>query len=252
MTKISEFIFGNKGKQANAPKAADAVSAPTSVASPKLTKTELQNPYVLGAEGRQEWNDRYMNMAKAVKNWQIACAVIAVIAVLQLVVIGKIASESKIQPYVVETSNGMPYAMKPVQGLSEKDQVLVNYVVNRFVINAKTVISDTAAEQAMMEELYAYSAGNSPAVLQDYYTKNNPFKTASDYAVSVNIINALPVSKNTWQITWEETKRQANGGAVVDTSKWEGQFTYQYGEVKNPTKNPFGIYVTNFSWSQSR
>lgn len=271
MSKIKEFIFGNKSEANSsinntnaskinfASKAADNIKSSneqdTQLPQAKLKKTEtqgVQNPYAFGAEGRKEWNDRYMNMSKAVKNWQIACAVIALIALLQTVVIAKIASESRIQPYVVETAQGVPYAMKPVQGLSDKDKILVNYAINRFVINAKTIISDTQAEREMMDELYAYSAGNTAAILQDYYEKNNPFTIASDYTVSVNIVNALPVSKNTWQITWEEVKRQVNGGAIVETTKWEGQFTYQYGDVKNVTRNPFGIYITNFSWSQSR
>jgi type IV secretory pathway TrbF-like protein len=37
-----------------------------------MNKTTLQNPYIKGAEGRKEWNDRYMNMAQAMRNWQIA------------------------------------------------------------------------------------------------------------------------------------------------------------------------------------
>ena len=39
------------------------------------SKNEIaSNPYTQGAEAKKEWNDRYRNMAKATRNWQIAFA----------------------------------------------------------------------------------------------------------------------------------------------------------------------------------
>jgi len=213
-----------------------------------------QNPYVKGAEGRNEWNDRYMNMAKAIRNWQVAFAAMAILALILALIVGKIASESKIKPYVVETNHGVPYAIRPVSDISPKDQPLINYAVNQFVINAKTIIADTVAEKTFLDKVYAYSAGNTMSFLQDFYAKNNPFDLAGNFTTSVTIVNSLPVSSNTWQVIWEETKRNVNGGGIMSTTRWVGHFTYQLAAV-NPdhlNDNPFGIYITNVSWSQSQ
>lgn len=259
ITKLQAFIFG-RDKTKTAFSAKDAATQKQQADPVKkhedaaAISNSLTNPYVLGAEGRKEWNDRYMNMAAAIRNWQLAFAAVAVLALVELIVIANIATQSKIKPYVVETNQGVPYAIKPVGGISDKDQRLVNFAVNQFVINAKTVIADTAAEKSLLDKLYAYSAGSTFSFLQDFYAKNNPFELASQYTVSVNIINSLPISEHTWQVIWEETKRHTAEGSLVSTTRWVGQFTYEFGEVnaKHINDNPFGIYITAVTWSQSQ
>lgn len=251
--KIRTFFLKKKTEDEHKRNNDAALSLPSSITA-TTNINDANNPYLLGAAGRQEWNDRYMNMTKAIKNWQIACASIAVLALIQMFIIGKIATESKIKPYVVETHQGVPYAIHAVANLSSKDQLLINYAVNQFVINAKTIIADTTAEKVLLDKLYAYSAGNTLNFLQDFYAKHNPFTLANDYTVSVNIINSLPISKNTWQVIWEETKRHASNGNVAGTSRWIGQFTYEFGDIntKHINDNPFGIYITAVVWSQSQ
>lgn len=249
---IRKFIFGENNKS---PVKVTPQKEPQNKDEKKSKSNEIENPYVKGAEGRKEWNDRYMNMSQAVRNWQTAFAVVSIFLFIALIIIGIFITQSKIKPYVVETNQGVPYAIKSVDyGISDKDQLLVNYAINQFVINAKTIIADTQAERSMLGKVYAYSAGNTSSFLQDFYAQNNPFQLAGDYTVDVNIINSLRMSGTTWQITWEETKRRTNGGALMGTTKWVGHFTYKFGEVdpKRMTANPFGIYITNVSWSQSQ
>jgi type IV secretion system protein VirB5 len=251
INKIKAFIFGKVSAEQK-----EILQNQSQRTEAKKSKSnEVENPYVKGAEGRKEWNDRYMNMAQAVKKWQLAFFVTASLLFAALIIIAVLSTQSKIKPYVVETNQGVPYAIKSVDyGISDKDQLLVNYAINQFVINAKTIIADTQAEKLMLGKVYAYSAGNTVSFLQDFYAKNNPFAIAGDYTVDVNIINSLRMSGSTWQITWEETKRRTNGGALMGTTKWVGHFTYKFGEVdsKRVTANPFGIYITNISWSQSQ
>lgn len=212
------------------------------------------NPYTKGAEGKKEWNDRYMNMAKATRNWQLAfCGLITVTIILSFTV-AKIATQSKIKPYVVETNNGIPYAIKKIDELSTKDQLLINYAVNQFISNAKTILNDTTAEKNLLDKVYAYSAENTLGFLQDFYAKNNPFELAGTQTTTVNIINSMPLSKNTWQVIWDETKRSAKGDKVLSISRWMANITYKFGDV-NPkfiNENPFGIYITDIIWSQSQ
>jgi type IV secretion system protein TrbF len=246
---FKEFIFG-KDTKTNTDAKIEAKQPTLKTAK----SSEVQNPYTKGAEGRKEWNDRYMNMAKSIRNWQFAFVAVAVLAFIELIILAKLATQSKIQPYVVETNQGIPYSIKAVTGVSDKDQLLINYAVNQFVINAKTIIADTTAEKTLLDNVYAFSAGGTYGFLQDFYAKNNPYDLAGSYTVTVNIINSLPVGNNTWQVIWEEIKHNVNSGEVMETTKWVGHFTYQFGQVnpKSITKNPFGIYVTNLTWSQSQ
>lgn len=232
---IKRFIFGDKATQGT-----------------KKPKNLLQNPYVLGAEGRKEWNDRYMNMAKSIRNWQLAFGSAMLIILVESLVIAKIASQSRVQPFVVETNQGMPVAIRPVEGVSPSDQKIINFAVNQFVVNAKTVMNDAQAQEQALDKVYAYSAENTIPFLSAYYAKNDPYQLAAQGTVSVEIINSMPISKNAWQVTWDETKRNPSG-QVIGVSRWMGQLTYKIGEVQEKyiNNNPFGVYITNVTWSQS-
>lgn len=213
----------------------------------------ILNPFIKGAEGRKEWNDRYMNMATNIRHWKIAFFSAIVVVIIFAIVVARIATESKVEPFVVETNQGVPYAIKPMEAISAKDQRLINFAVNQFIFNARTISSDTDAEKSFLNKVYAYSADNTISYLHDYYTKNNPFELAAQYTVSVNNLISLPISHHTWRATWDETKR-SRAGNILDVTHWEGYVTYKMGDV-NPrfiNENPFGIYITQVSWSQSQ
>lgn len=214
----------------------------------------INNPYLIGAAGKKEWNDRYMVMSDAIKNWQRVAFISLILVVLFSVLIIKLALSTKIQPFVVETHDGVPYAMKPMKAISEQDQRLIGFALNQFIINSRSILGDFDAEKIILNKVYAFSSGSTLQFLHDFYQKHDPFLQAKKETVSINIINTLPVSKNTWQITWDEVKHSSDSGQLIETSRWMAQLTYQLGEV-NPkfiNDNPFGIYISRVTWSQSK
>ena len=224
------------------------------------------NPYTLPNAGKKEWNDRYFNMAKAIQNWQLCCLSLMIVLVILIGVITKLATESRIEPYVVETNNGMPYAMQALQPLEEmkgvknlknmndiknvKEIKIINFAANEFIMNARTVLADSAAQKTLLDKVYAFSADRAIGYLHDYYQANNPLLNASNHTVEVTIINSMPLSKNTWQVVWDETRRSLDDSTITKT-RWIANLSYQFGQV-NPhfiTDNPFGLYFTFISWS---
>lgn len=220
---------------------------------PESKSSGVTNPYVLGAAGKKEWNDRYMNQAKSIRNWQTAFATSMLVTILLTLVTARIATESHVEPFIVETSHGMPYAVSALSSAPLHDAKLINFAVNQFIINSHTVLSDPAAQKNILNKVYAYSANDTLGYLKDYFNSHNPYDDMGKYTISVEIVNSMPLSGNTWQVTWDETKRDVQTGDVVNTSRWMGDVTYKFGEVNRDfiNDNPFGFYVTNVSWSKS-
>lgn len=214
----------------------------------------LANPYVEGAAGRHEWNDRYDNLARAAKHWRLAFLVSMGMLALFAGVVLKLALAAKVQPFVVETNQGTPYAIKPMQSISADDQRLINFAVNQFIINAKTILNSTEAEQGLLSKVYAFSANDTLDFLAQFYEKNNPFVLAAQYNTLVHIVHAMPTGKHTWQVTWDEMKSDTETGAVLGKTRWIGYLDYALGEVnpKYMNENPFGLYITHVSWSESQ
>lgn len=220
----------------------------------KLRRSAQINPYLPENSGRHEWNDRYDNLVKGRRHWQLAFTLVITVTVIQSFFMGRLALRSSVQPFVVETNQGMPYAVKPVNAVSANDSRIVNYALNQFIMNVRSVVNDSEAEKNILTKVYAFSAKQTNAFLYEYFTAHDPFKLAHQYTVSVQIINSLPISKNTWQITWDESRRNVNSQQVMGKTRWLAQLHYELGAV-NPhflTENPFGIYVTEITWSESQ
>lgn len=215
------------------------------------SSTIPHNPYVKGAEGQTAWNDRYANLAQHSQQWRRAFFAALVMCAGLAGVVATLATSTKVQPFVVETHDGIPYAIAPMPSLSRHDQRLINFALNQFIIHARTVVNDPVAEKALLDQVYAYAANQTLSTLQVYYQQHNPFELAAEATVTVAIVNVLPLSRDTWQITWDETRHATVGGQTLEVTRWMANLTVQWGDV-NPhriTQNPFGLYITQLRWS---
>ncbi|MBY0378404.1 MAG: type IV secretion system protein [Gammaproteobacteria bacterium] len=220
----------------------------------KKTSKALENPYVYGALGREEWNDRYFNMARAIKQWQIAFYAMLVLVAIFAFLMVREANKVKVEPFVVEMSEGMPVAIKDMSEGDPNDSRIILFALEQFIVNARSVLGDDTAEKAMLAKTYSYASDKAVTFLNEYYKENDPFDIAANYTTSVDIVNTLKVGDNTYQITWDETERDNTNGGVINKTRWIGEVTYRMGDVdKRFVKdNPFGLYVSQLSWSQNK
>ena len=206
-------------------------------------------------EARREWNDRYADLARATRNWQIVAA--AALA-LDLVLGGGVvwlAQRRVVVPYVVEVDKlGYAVAAGPAERAGDvlsSDRV-VRYHLAAFVRGARSVIADPVALKRTLDQVYACARGAAVSFLDDHYRSSNPFQQAKKATVSVDIQSLLLVSERTWQVRWTETSRALDGTLVGKTS-WEAVLSV---ETIPPTSdeailaNPIGLYVVSLSWTR--
>ncbi len=213
--------------------------------------TKDLNPYV---EARREWNDRYLDLVRARRWWQIT-------AVAELALVGVLASglvalslQHKTIPYVVEVDAlGAATAVKPVEAAGRPtDERIVRYQLAAFVRGTRAVMTDRAAMKRGLDQVYAYARGSARAFLDDHYRANNPFEIAKTYTVLPSVISFLPLSERSWQVRWSEEQRGLDG-TLLGKSTWEAVLAV---ETVAPTTadviqaNPFGLYVTEIRWTK--
>lgn len=228
----------------NLKKNEDKTSSKTSPA-----KAEVKNPYL--QQGRREWDDRYLVMSTVIKHWRYAFFAATGLALVLAIVIGRMATESRITPVVVETCRGAPTGVTPVTGTLANQDVLGQYLVNQFIIDARGVVADPDTEKRLITRVYDYLAGDALDYLNAYYPTNNPIEIAANKLVSVHILNTTKVGDGAWEVTWDETVTSRTGsGASV--SRWIANIKLTQGQINPDTQNinPFGLYVTELSWSK--
>jgi len=209
------------------------------------------NPYV---EARREWNDRYLDLVRARRWWQIAAA--AELALVGLLGGGLVALslQHKTVPYVVEVDSfGAAVAVAPAQAAGRPgDERIVRYQLAAFIRGARAVLTDRAAMKRSFEQVYAYARGPARIFLDEHYRANNPFETAKTYTVAPTVSSLLRLSERSWQVRWSEEQRGLDG-TLLGRSNWEGVLAV---ETVPPTNaeaiqaNPFGLYVTEIRWTK--
>ena len=209
------------------------------------------NPYV---EARREWNDRYLDLVRARRWWQVAA--VSELALVFTLSGGLVALslQHKTVPYVVEVDAlGTAVAVKPAEASGHpSDERIVRYQLAAFIRGARAVMTDRAAMKRSFEQVYAYAQGPARVFLDDHYRANNPFETAKTYTVFPAVSSLLQVSDRSWQIRWSEEQR-ALDGTLLGRSNWEAVLMV---EMTSPTTadavqaNPFGLYVTEIRWTK--
>jgi type IV secretory pathway TrbF-like protein len=221
-----------------------------------LTSSEKNqaNPFVFGEAGRREWNDRYDNMRQSIQRWQWISFGFLGLTFLLLGGFLYLASQSRIEPYVIDVNQGMPIHLQSLNPNDTRSLQVVNYVLNQFIQNARSVLGDREAEKALLKRVYAYSANSSLSVLASFYQTRNPFDISQQKTITVQIVNSMPLTRHTWQITWDELARNRDSGDIIESHRYMATLSYAFGKVNSHflEDNPFGLYVTDIAWAENQ
>lgn len=208
------------------------------------------SPYL---NARREWDERYGDALSRAYSWRIVALAACGVAALAVAGVGYIGAQSKIQPFVVAIDTlGNPIAIgKPTTGGEVSERIIISQVAN-WIWNARTVLADPDAQKILLDNVYSFSNGDTAAYLNSYYKQHSPF--SDDGTVTrVNVTSVLPVSQNTYQITWAENTQQP--GKPEITKNWKAEVTVGINSkiTENPKimiSNPLGIYIKSLSWTQ--
>lgn len=244
-------MFGRKKKQQGEDAAATATPA-VSVEG-KKGGSEKENPFL--AHGRNQ-DDRYMNLAKAKHNWQVAWTMQTILLGISMAFNGYVMLRPKFQPYVVLQDHiGHIISVGPADQSNPIDSKrIIRAQTIEWVENSRAVIGDLKAAKRNIDWVYSRVAMGSAAKakLDEFYRKREPYKTAAVSTASAVVTLALPTGGNTYECEWTEEWRNLQG-EVMRRERWKVKVTYSISPQDKDDAiraNPAGYFVTDFSWSQ--
>ena len=98
---------------------------------------------------------------------------------------------------------------------------------------------------------YDFVTSTAAVTLNAYARDNDPFTRVGRETVAVEVTSVVRASDSSFQVRWIE--RSFEGGALKDTKRLTGMFSVVVVAPRTPeqiAKNPLGIYVHSFNWSQ--
>jgi len=204
-------------------------------------------------DGKREWNERYGSYIKQAYIWKVISLLLLLITLLAVGGFIYTSSQNRFIPYIVQIDKlGTPISTFRAKASIIKDPKIIKFALSEFIVNYRTVYNDKEVQVQMIKKAYNYLSANSPAynMLTQYFVDNPPFH--QKIRVVVKIISVLQLSKNNWQIDWEE-KSFNSKGELTKTENYKGIAKFA---IVPPTseetilKNPIGLYITEFNFNQ--
>lgn len=212
-----------------------------------------ETPYL---KAQQVWDARIGSNVIQAKNWRLLS--FSLITIIAFLLIGFIVLANKVEhiPYIVEVSNG---EIKSINKAKSQDylpnEAQLKYHLIKFVEKIRSVSIDSAVNKKWIFEAYAMLTPKTANKFDEYFSDSkNHIKFEDKQTVFVIVNSFTNVTKNTYQLQWQEELYDKNG-KLLETTKWVAFATIQ---IAAPTseqsilQNPLGIWITDFSWSKAR
>ena len=217
---------------------------------PKGTQGKAMNPF-------DSWNDRYLNLAKGVRNWQLAFSSIFLLFSISLAVTYFVSIKATFIPYVIEVEkDGKVNSIgRPLEENYQVTEGQVKYFLRQFILNTRTISLDPVLYGKKYKEAFYFVSTQSRQKLGLLYEEDQVLKklkekeTVSPVITSIIKIAGTP---NSYQIRWTETYFNKEGG-VKDNVKLSGIYTISSTPPETEEalyRNPLGIIIEDFSQSK--
>lgn len=209
------------------------------------------NPYL---DARREWNERYGDYIAQASNWRLVALISTFIALLAVIGVIWIGSQSKFIPYVVEVDKlGQGVAISPASQVKSYDEKVIKFSLAEFISNFRSIYPDKEIQKKYILNVYKYLSNSFPAytIINQHYKNFSPF--GQNQTIQVEISTVLNMQNNAWQVDWSESSFDSMGNLV---SK-ENYRALIHIVIISPTqesliiKNPLGIYIKDISFQKS-
>jgi type IV secretion system protein VirB5 len=216
-----------------------------------MNETKNINPYL---DARREWNERYGDYIAQASNWRLVALISTFIALLAVIGVIWIGSQSKFIPYVVEVDKlGQGVAISPASQVKSYDEKVIKFSLAEFISNFRSIYPDKEIQKKYILNVYKYLSNSFPAytIVNQHYKNSSPF--GQNQTIQVEISTVLNMQNDAWQVDWSESSFDAMGNLV---SK-ENYRALIHIVIIPPTqesliiKNPLGIYIKDISFQKS-
>lgn len=206
-------------------------------------------------KGQTIWDNRLGDARVQAKNWRIfALSALSLAFVLAFGLVIQ-SLKSNVEPmYVRINGDGSTEVVAPRKVTYSPQQPEIEYFVQKFVMNIRSVPLDVVMAKKNYTEAYAYLTNVGAQQLQQMFqnTNDNPASKLGQRTINITIKSILAQTKDTYQVQWLEDNYDLQGN-LIESNKMTGLFTII---MKQPTTkvelmtNPLGIYLKNITWSK--
>jgi type IV secretion system protein TrbF len=217
-----------------------------------LTYGDTPEPVTPYQKAAQVWDERIGSARAQAHNWRLMALGSLLLALLLAAILLWLGRSSATTPYIVEVDpRGGARAVGPAAEAYKPNDAQIAFHLARFVDNVRSLSIDPVVVRQNWLKAYDFVTDKAAVTLNEYARDNDPFAKIGRETKAVEITSVVRASDTSFQVRWLE--RFFEGGALKDTKHLTGLFSIVITPPRTAervAKNPLGIYVHAFNWSQ--
>jgi type IV secretion system protein VirB5 len=213
---------------------------------------DTPEPVTAYQKAAQVWDERIGSARAQAHNWRLMALGSLVLSLLLAGLLLWVGRSASIVPYIVEVDpKGGTRAIGPAAEAYKPTEAQIAFHLARFVDNVRSLSIDPVVVRQNWFKAYDFVTDKAAVTLNEYARENDPFAKVGRESIAVEVASVVRASDSSFQVRWLE--RTFEGGALKDTRRLTGLFSIVLTPPKTVEavrKNPLGIYVHAFNWSQ--
>lgn len=200
----------------------------------------------------QVWDERLGTARAQVTRWQLVCAgclFLAVLAVYGLLVQSR---HAQVVAYVVEVStDGQPRVVRPALEAYVPTKAAMQHQARQFLQAIRALPTDVMVLRQQWLWAYGVVTERGKQLLNAKVQEYNRAAEVGTKIVQVEIQRCLPVSEQSFDLTWRETTYDPHG-QPVQSGLYSGLLSLTLRPPRTEKEvlaNPLGIWIDHMSWS---
>jgi len=213
---------------------------------------ETPEPVTPYQKAAQIWDERIGSARVQAHNWRLMALGSLSVSLILAVMLLWVGQSATTTPYIVEVDpRGGARAVGPAAETYKPNDAQIAYHLARFVDNVRALSSDAVVVKQNWLKAYDFVTDQAAVTLNEYARDNDPFAKVGRETVAVEVASVVRASASSFQVRWLE--RTFEGGALKETKRVTGLFSIIITPPRTAEavrKNPLGIYIHSFNWSQ--
>jgi type IV secretion system protein VirB5 len=209
---------------------------------------ETPEPVTPYQKAAQAWDERIGSARVQAHNWRLMALGSLGLSLILAAILLWIGRSASTTPYIVEVDpKGGARAVGPAAEIYKPSDAQIAFHLARFVDNVRSLSIDPVVVRQNWLKAYDFVTDRAAVTLNEYARDNDPFAKVGRETVA----SVVRASDTSFQVRWLE--RIFEGGALKETKRLTGLFSIVVTPprtVDAVRKNPLGIYVHTFNWSQ--
>jgi len=223
------------------------------------TSADPQNPYLHGVTpdypaAAAFTNDRYMQLAKSVHNWQLMAGGLLLSSLALTGGIVYVTSQQQIIPYLVHVDDtGSAAVVKELRASSVVEPRVMQALLTHWLKDIRTIPADGLALQRQMNTAFGMCLQEAQHYIDEYYRSVTPLmETQKQGRVFPQQITVSPLTENTWRARWKEQQLGPDGSEKALT-EWEATMEIALILPRShdeQQRSPLGVWIARVQWAQ--